>query len=228
MKKEPIITLSNIKKTYTTSAGVKTQALRGVSLEIASGEFVAIMGPSGSGKSSLLHILGLLDRKFEGVYVLDGEDVSKLSANQAADTRGRKIGFVFQQFNLLQRTSVLDNVLLPTTYYGGKDDEMRALQALKQVGLAEWVNSRSNELSVGQIQRVAIARALIMNPSYLLGDEPTGSLDSKTAQEIMGIFQKINEQGTTIVLITHEKDIADYAKRIIHLRDGLIEQEARL
>jgi putative ABC transport system ATP-binding protein len=222
-----VIELEHIKKTYKSSGGVKTDAVNAIDLTVKAGEFVAIMGPSGSGKSSLMHIIGLLDRHFEGSYYLNGQDVSKLSGNRAAEIRNEEIGFVFQQFNLLKRTSVLQNVLLPTTYHGGKDDEARALETLKRVGLAEWVNNRSNELSGGQIQRVAIARALIMNPSLLLADEPTGNLDSKTAHEIMKTFQAINEQGTTIVLITHERDIAHYAQRIIQLKDGVIEQELR-
>jgi putative ABC transport system ATP-binding protein len=218
-----VIELKDIRKIYKSSGGVSTEALSGVSLHVPKGDFVAIMGPSGSGKSSVMHIIGLLDRHYEGTYLLDGKDVSKLSGNRAAEIRNDKIGFVFQQFNLLKRTTVLQNVLLPTTYHSRPDDEMRALHVLKQVGLAERVNSRSNQLSGGQIQRVAIARALIMNPSYLLADEPTGNLDSKTGHEIMELFKEINKRGTTIVLITHEDEIAAYAKRIIRIRDGKIE-----
>lgn len=224
---DSVIKLAEVKKTYRSSGGAKTEALRGVSLEINQGDFVAIMGPSGSGKSSLMHIIGLLDRRYEGSYSLNGKNVSRLSSNQAAEIRNQQIGFVFQQFNLLPRATVLQNVLLPTTYHSQKDDELRALRALKQVGLTELVDNRSNELSGGQIQRVAIARALIMNPSYLLADEPTGNLDSHTAHEVMEIFKKINTSGRTIVLITHENDIAAYAKRIIRLKDGQIEQETK-
>lgn len=220
-----VIELSNISKIYKSSGGAKTEALKAINLQIKQGEFVAIMGASGSGKSSLMNIIGLLDKHFKGTYKLNGKDVSKLSSNKAAEIRGDEIGFVFQQFNLLKRTSVLQNVLLPTTYHSRKHDEHRAIDVLKQVGLAEQVDKRSNQLSGGQIQRVAIARALIMNPSYLLADEPTGNLDSKTGNEIMQLFQKINQQGTTIVLITHEVDMAKYAKRIIRLKDGEIVEE---
>ncbi len=223
--KSNVIELKNIKKSYKNSAGVKTDAVKNVSLEIEEGDFLAIMGPSGSGKTSLMNIIGLLDRHFEGTYLLDGQDVTKLSGNKAAETRNNKIGFVFQQFNLLQRTTVMQNVLLPTTYHKQKDDEQRALNVIKRVGLVEQLNNQSNQLSGGQIQRVAIARALIMNPSLILADEPTGNLDTVTAHEIMEFLKEINSQGTTIVLITHEEDIAAYAKRIIKLRDGLIEKE---
>lgn len=221
----PVIRLDNIKKTYESSGGTPTLVIKGIDLNIEQGEFVAIMGASGSGKSSLMNIIGLLDRKFEGTYALVNKDVSRLSDNQASEMRNTEIGFVFQQFNLLKRTTVLQNVLLPTTYRSAPGDELRAIEVLKKVGLAEHLNKRSNQLSGGQIQRVAIARALIMNPSYLLADEPTGNLDSKRAHEIMQLFQKIHEQGTTIVLITHEHDIAAYAQRIIHIKDGRIEEE---
>lgn len=229
MKAKPkthnVIELSDIRKVYKSSGGVTTEALSGVNLSVPEGDFVAIMGPSGSGKSSLMNIIGLLDRHYDGTYFLDGNDVSKLSGNRAAEIRNDKIGFVFQQFNLLKRTTVLQNILLPTTYHSRPDDEARAIGVLKQVGLTAQINNRSNQLSGGQIQRVAIARALIMNPSYLLADEPTGNLDSKTGHEIMELFKTINQQGTTIVLITHEDEIAAYAKRIIRLRDGQIEEE---
>lgn len=222
-----VVSLSGIQKIYRSSGGAETKALRGIDLEIKKGEFVAIMGPSGSGKSSLMQIIGLLDRHYEGAYLLDGDDVSSLSSNRAAEIRNDRIGFVFQQFNLLKRTSVLQNVLLPTTYHSQKDDELRALDVLKHVDLAEHVNKHSNQLSGGQIQRVAIARALIMNPSYLLADEPTGNLDSKIAHEIMELFKSINKRGSTIVLVTHEDEIAAYAGRIIRLKDGQIEQEIK-
>lgn len=220
-----VIELQNIKKAYKSSGGVTTVALDSVNLVVPKGDFIAIMGPSGSGKSSLMSIIGLLDRHYEGTYLLDGKDVSKLSGNQTTEIRGGNIGFVFQQFNLLKRTNVLENVLLPTTYRSAKDDVDRALAVIRSVGLSQQLTSNSNQLSGGQIQRVAIARALIMQPSYLLADEPTGNLDSKTAHEIMELFQKINRQGTTIVLITHEENIAAYANRIVRLRDGKIEKE---
>lgn len=217
---QPVIRLTNIKKTYRTSAGVETKALRGVSLDINEGDFVAIMGASGSGKSSLMSIIGLLDKHFEGTYELNGKDISELSDSKLSELRSESIGFIFQQFNLLKRTSVLENVLLPTTYHARPDDEIRALNAIKQVGLEQYVDNHTNQLSGGQMQRVAIARALMMNPSILLADEPTGNLDHKTAHEIMDLFTKINKQGTTIVLITHEDDIAEYAKQRYALYDG--------
>ncbi|MBE0448640.1 MAG: ABC transporter ATP-binding protein [Actinobacteria bacterium] len=219
-----IIELKNVKKTYRSAGGATTQALNGIDLTIKRGDFVAVMGPSGSGKSSLLHIMGLLDQKFEGTYRLDGENVSRLSNDQAAEIRGKKIGFVFQQFNLLRRTSVLQNVLLPTVYQPLPNAEFRALEVLKMVGLENYIESLGNELSGGQIQRVAIARALIMNPSLLLADEPTGNLDSKTAHQILEILREVNEQGTTVILITHERELARFAQYTIQLKDGLVEK----
>ncbi len=199
-----------------------TVALRDVDLTVRKGEFVAIMGPSGSGKSSLMHILGLLDRPSGGRYFLNGEDVSGLTRNQQAAIRNRQIGFVFQQFNLLPRTTVLDNVLLPTLYGRVPDGLLRAVRVIDEVGLRDRTNHRSNQLSGGQIQRVAIARALIMEPSMILADEPTGNLDTEKSGEIMELFQQINAKGATVVLITHEEDIARYARRIIRLKDGRI------
>jgi putative ABC transport system ATP-binding protein len=219
------IVLRDIRKVYRTAGAPPTEALRGIDLTIPEGDFVAIMGPSGSGKSSLMHIVGLLDRRFEGTYLLDGHDAGRLSANRQADLRGAKIGFVFQQFNLLPRASVLENVLLPTTYRPGKADRTRALDVIERVGLSTHAAHKSNQLSGGQMQRVAIARALIMGPSLLLADEPTGNLDTKTAGEIMDLFAAINGSGTTVVLITHENDIAARAHRTIRLRDGVIARE---
>jgi putative ABC transport system ATP-binding protein len=222
-----VIDLKNIKKIYKTSGGVKTEALKGVSLNVKEGEFVAIMGPSGSGKSSLMHIIGLLDNKYQGEYFIDGQNVKRIKPNRLAELRGQKIGFVFQQFNLLKRTTVLDNVLLPTTYNTIDNDEMKAIELLEKVGLSDRLDNHTNQLSGGQMQRVAIARSLMLNPSYLLADEPTGNLDTKNSHEIMNLFKEINKQGTTIVLITHEEDIAGYADRIITLKDGEIISERK-
>lgn len=219
-----VIELLNITKIYGSSK-VKTKAIDDLDLKVAEGDFISIMGPSGSGKSSLMNIIGLLDKHFKGKYLLDGIDVSKLSSNKAAQIRNEKIGFVFQQFNLLKRTSVINNVLLPTMYRYAKDDEARAIEVISRVGLLDQISKKSNELSGGQIQRVAIARALIMKPSILLADEPTGNLDTATSKEIMELFTEINSQGTTVVLITHEEEIAKYSSRTIYLRDGKIERE---
>jgi putative ABC transport system ATP-binding protein len=222
-----MIEIKNITKTYKTG-DVEFQALRGVSFVIKDGEFVAIMGPSGSGKSTLMHILGALDNPTSGTYFLDGNDVSKLTDDELADIRKDKIGFVFQSFNLLPRTTVLRNVMLPLVYDGipEKEREERAKKALILAGLDEghFLNL-SNQLSGGQIQRVAIARALVNNPSLVLADEPTGNLDSKTSEIVLGTFQKLNKElGRTIILITHEQDIAEHADRILFIRDGLLEE----
>lgn len=201
--------------------------LKGISLDIQKNEYVALMGPSGSGKSTLMNILGCLDTPTDGQYVLNGKDVSKMPDDELAEVRNKEIGFVFQQFNLLPRLTAAENVALPLIYAGvNKKDRMeRAMEALKKVGLATRSHHKSNELSGGQIQRVAIARALVNNPSLLLADEPTGNLDSKTSVEVMEIFGQIQEAGNTVVLVTHEEDIAAHAKRVVRLRDGLIETD---
>jgi putative ABC transport system ATP-binding protein len=222
----PVISINNLVKTYVVGE-VEVRALRGVTLEVQRGEFVAVTGPSGSGKSTLMHILGCLDRPTSGRYVLDGQDVSQMTRDQLAEVRNKKIGFVFQGFNLLSRTTALDNVELPLLYRSGKmkTSERRrlAMAALTAVGLGQRADHHPNQLSGGQQQRVAIARALITNPSILLADEPTGNLDTRTSVEVMGIFQRLNvERGITVLVITHERDIAEYGTRIISCRDGLI------
>lgn len=223
MKKNLAISLKNITKVYG-SLEHEYQALRGITLEIFEGEFVAIMGPSGSGKSTLMHIIGALDTPTTGVYILEGKNISSYTQDQLAEIRNREIGFIFQSFNLLPRTTVLENVKRPMMY--GKvppgERTKRALECLKLVHLEEKANNLSNQISGGQIQRVAIARALVMNPAILLADEPTGNLDSKTSHEIMTFFQQLNKEGHTIVVITHEPDIAAFAKRTIVLKDGQI------
>lgn len=218
-----MIEIKNITKTYKTG-DVEFQALNNVSFTINDGEFVAIMGPSGSGKSTLMHTLGALDSPTSGTYLLDGKDVSTLSDDELADIRRDKIGFVFQAFNLLPRTTVLRNVMLPLVYAGVRDKEReeRAKKALLSAGMDEnHFHHMSNQISGGQIQRVAIARALVNNPSLILADEPTGNLDSKTGEIVIGTFQKLNkEMGRTIILITHEQDIAEHADRILFIKDG--------
>lgn len=219
-----LIRLNHIHKVYDTGA-VSVHAVRDVSLEINKGEFVAVMGSSGSGKSTLMNILGCLDRPTEGSYLLGEVDVSKLGRNELAEIRNEKIGFVFQGFNLLSRTSALENVELPMLYgrrTGGRSERERAQQALEKVGLGQRADHHPNQLSGGQQQRVAIARALANEPSLLLADEPTGNLDTQTSVEIMGLFQSLNEQGITIVMVTHELDIAHYTRRNIVMRDGRV------
>ncbi|MBO0439313.1 hypothetical protein DOK67_0002951 [Enterococcus sp. DIV0212c] len=218
-----MIDLKNVVKIYPTG-GEELIALKNVSLHIAQGEFTSIMGPSGSGKSTMMNILGLLDRFDEGSYYLNKQDVTNLSSNESAHVRNKEIGFVFQSFNLMPRMSLLDNVALPMVYSGisGKERKERALEALRKVGLADRVNHRPNAISGGQKQRVAIARAIVNDPAVLMADEPTGNLDSKTTLEIMKIFQDLNNAGTTVVMVTHEPDVAQYTKRIVSFRDGEI------
>jgi len=220
-----IIDLKGISKIYKTG-DEDTVALKDIDLTVERGEFLAIMGPSGSGKSTLMHILGLLDHPTSGQYFLEGRDVSKLRDNRLAALRNQRIGFVFQQFNLLPRTTVLDNVLLPSIYGRIKNSRSRALKVIEEVGLSDRINHKSNQLSGGQMQRVAIARALIMNPAIILADEPTGNLDSKRSLEIIDIFKRINSRGSTVILITHEEKIAHHADRIIKLLDGEIVSSA--
>jgi putative ABC transport system ATP-binding protein len=222
---QPVIKLEDLHKTYHTGE-VEVKAVRGVSLEIQPGEFVALMGPSGSGKSTLMNTVGCLDRPTGGKYLLDGIDVSELDRDQCADIRNQKIGFVFQGFNLLARTSAMENVELPMlytrTHLSAHERHERSMASLTMVGLAGRADHHPSQLSGGQQQRVAIARALVNRPALLLADEPTGNLDSQTSIEIMGVFQKLNEQGITIVMVTHELDVASYTKRNIILRDGKI------
>lgn len=220
-----VIEIKDLKKMYNVDGKNPTTALRGINFTVNKGDFLAIMGRSGSGKSSLMHIIGLLDQHFEGDYLLNGTSVKELNQSNLSDLRSSEIGFVFQQFNLLKRRTVLQNVLLPTVYSPAADDTKRAIEAIKRVGLESRITHRTNELSGGQIQRVAIARALMMKPSLLLADEPTGNLDTKSATSIMELFKEINQHGTTIVLITHEDDIAKYADRTIRLHDGNIAKE---
>lgn len=224
----PVIQLEHVWKTYRT-ADVELNAVKDVSLQIQRGEFVAIMGSSGSGKSTMMNILGCLDRPTQGRYILDGIDVSTLDRDGLADIRNQKIGFVFQGFNLLTRTSAVENVELPMMYaregIGPKEMRRRSLEALNMVGLSQRADHHPNQLSGGQQQRVAIARALVNRPALLLADEPTGNLDTKTSVEIMEVFQTLNDQGITVIMVTHEHDIAQYNKRCLVMRDGVIRSD---
>ena len=223
---QAVIHLKDIKKSYYMGKQ-ELQVLKGISLDILKNEYVALMGPSGSGKSTLMNILGCLDSPTSGTYILNGNDVSTMPDNQLAEIRNKEIGFVFQQFNLLPRLSALENVALPLVYAGvaRKVRNEMATEVLRKVDLLDRSHHKPNELSCGQCQRVAIARALVNNPSIILADEPTGNLDTKTSYEIMDIFNKIHHDGNTVVLVTHEEDISRYARRIIRLRDGLLESD---
>lgn len=224
-----MIKVNNLTKVYQTGA-VAVEALKGISLCIKKGEFVAVMGPSGSGKSTFMNLLGLLDTATEGSYQLEGDEVSSLDKNQLAMLRNQKLGFVFQTFNLIPSLTALKNVELPMFYAGikAKERTQRALRALERVGLEERVQHKPNELSGGQNQRVAIARALVNNPAVLIADEPTGALDTRTGEEIMAIFQQLHREGATIVLVTHEADIARHAERILRFKDGSLTDDERV
>lgn len=222
-----LLEIKNIKRDFRLGSEI-LHVLKGINLSIKKGEYLALMGPSGSGKSTLMNILGCLDTPTSGEYILNGKDVSKMSDSELADIRNKEIGFVFQTFNLMPRTTALDNVALPMVYAGVKKEKRheRAKEVLKLVGLENRMLHKPNELSGGQRQRVAIARALVNHPSIILADEPTGNLDSKTSYEIMNLFDEIYQKGNTVILVTHEEDIARYAKRIVRLKDGLIETDS--
>lgn len=224
---QQVINIQNIKREFLVGS-VLVQALKSITLSIARGEYVALMGPSGSGKSTLMNVLGCLDTATDGQYILNGTDVQSLDDDELADIRNKEIGFVFQTFNLLPRYSALENVALPLIYAGvpKKQREERAAEVLKMVNLADRMDHKPNELSGGQRQRVAVGRALVNSPSIILADEPTGNLDTRTSHEIMDLFQEIHEKGNTVILVTHEEDIAEKAKRIVRLRDGLVESDA--
>lgn len=223
---QPIIEVRDISRVYEVGSEV-IKAIQSISLDVNRNEYIALMGPSGSGKSTLMNILGCLDTPSSGKYILNGKEVDKMLDDQLAEVRNKEIGFVFQTFNLLPRSTALDNVILPLVYAGWskKDREERGKEVLAQVGLADRMLHKPNELSGGQRQRVAVARALVNNPSIILADEPTGNLDTKTSVEIMGLIEQIHEHGNTIIIVTHEEDIAQHAHRIVRLRDGLVESD---
>jgi putative ABC transport system ATP-binding protein len=224
----PLINITEIKRDFVLGDEI-VYVLKGIDLEIKKGEYVALMGPSGSGKSTLMNLLGCLDTPTSGTYILNGKDVSKMKDDELAEIRNKEIGFVFQTFNLLPRTTALDNVALPMIYagYSKSARRARAEEVLTQVGLADRMDHHPNQLSGGQRQRVAVARALVNNPSIILADEPTGNLDSKTSVEIMKLFNEIHANGNTVILVTHEEEIAEYAHRVIRLRDGIVESDTR-
>lgn len=223
-----LLELKNIAKKYQIGSEV-VNALRSITISIEKGEYVALMGPSGSGKSTLMNIIGCLDTPSNGVYILNNKEVSKMSDDELAEIRNKEIGFIFQTFNLIPRSNALDNVALPLVYAGMKKAERneKAEQALKDVGLGDRMKHKPNELSGGQRQRVAVARALVNNPSIILADEPTGNLDSKTSEEIMNLFEEIHQHGNTIIVVTHEEDIAQHAHRIVRIKDGAIESDEK-
>lgn len=226
LENDIVINLHDVWKTYQTGE-VSLTALKGIDLQVRRSEFTAIMGPSGSGKSTLMNVIGCLDQKDQGSYELNGIAINELDANELARIRNEEIGFVFQSFNLLSKLNLRENVELPMIYagIGRKERTHRAMEALRSVGLADWARHKPNEVSGGQKQRAAIARAIVLKPALIMADEPTGNLDSKSSHEIMQLFRELNEAGTTIILITHEADIATYARRIIHFSDGIIARE---